>query len=118
MLRRRGLTVVLLLALVGVWQGVSLFVSRLVLASPGETISAFGHNSSLLLDNARVTLEEILLGLAVSVLLGAGAALAMHLVRPLRDAAYPLLIASQAIPLVVIAPLLVVAFDYGIGPKV
>ena len=41
----------------------------------------------------------------------------MHLVRPLREAAYPLLVASQAIPVVVLAPLFVLAFDYGIGPK-
>jgi ABC-type nitrate/sulfonate/bicarbonate transport system permease component len=42
----------------------------------------------------------------------------MHLFRPLRDAAYPLLIASQAIPIPVAAVLFVLAFDYGIGPKV
>ena len=41
----------------------------------------------------------------------------MHLFRPLRDAAYPLLVASQAIPVVVLAPLFVLAFDYGMGPK-
>jgi ABC-type nitrate/sulfonate/bicarbonate transport system permease component len=41
----------------------------------------------------------------------------MHLFRPLRDAAYPLLVASQAIPVVVLAPIFVLAFDYGIGPK-
>jgi ABC-type nitrate/sulfonate/bicarbonate transport system permease component len=41
----------------------------------------------------------------------------MHLVRPLRDAAYPLLVGSQAIPIVVLAPLFVLAFGYGIGPK-
>ena len=35
----------------------------------------------------------------------------------MREAVYPLLIASQAIPVVVIAPLLVLAFDYGLGPK-
>ena len=44
-------------------------------------------------------------------------AVAMHLFRPLRDAAYPLLVASQAIPIVVLAPIFVLAFDYGIGPK-
>jgi putative hydroxymethylpyrimidine transport system permease protein len=60
----------------------------------------------------------VLLGLAAAVIVGASAALAMHLVRPLRDAAYPLLVASQAIPIVVIAPLLVLALDYGIGPKI
>ena len=37
--------------------------------------------------------------------------------RPLRDAAYPLLVGSQAIPIVVLAPLFVLAFGYGIGPK-
>ncbi|HEY8771283.1 MAG TPA: ABC transporter permease, partial [Thermoleophilaceae bacterium] len=37
--------------------------------------------------------------------------------RTLREAAYPLLIASQAIPIVVLAPIFVLAFDYGIGPK-
>ena len=41
----------------------------------------------------------------------------MHLHRPLRDAAYPLLVASQAIPIVVLAPIFVLAFDYGMGPK-
>ena len=45
-------------------------------------------------------------------------AVVMHLHRPVRDAAYPLLVASQAIPIVVLAPLFVLAFDYGMGPKV
>lgn len=118
MLRRHWLTALLLLAFVGVWELVSLLVSKLILASPPQTVSALAHNGSLLLDNARVTLVEVLAGLAVSVVLGAGAALAMHLARPLREAAYPLLVASQAIPIVVLAPLLVLAFDYGIGPKI
>jgi ABC-type nitrate/sulfonate/bicarbonate transport system permease component len=65
-----------------------------------------------------VTLQEVLLGLAVATALGFAAAVAMFLARPLRDALYPLLVASQAIPIVVIAPLLVLAFDYGIGPKI
>src|SRR5207248_5893410 len=38
-------------------------------------------------------------------------------ISPLRDAAYPLLIGSQAIPVVVVAPLFILAFDYGMGPK-
>ena len=111
----------LLLALfVLAWQGVASLhsVDDLTLASPVDTARALGSDRSLLLSNAGVTLGEVLLGLAVAVVAGAGAALAMHLARPLRDAAYPLLIASQAIPIVVLAPLLVLAFDYGIGPKI
>ena len=120
MLRRHWLTALLLLGFLGLWQLVASLpgVDNLLLPTPGQTARALADDSGLLFDNLAVTLAEVLLGLLAAVLLGAGAALAMHLARPLRDAAYPLLIASQAIPIVVVAPLLVLALDYGIGPKI
>ena len=119
MLRRFGPPALLLLVALGAWQGVASLdsVDDLTLASPVEVLQALREDRSLLLDNAGVTLVEVLLGLAISVLAGLGFALAMHLSRTLREAAYPLLIASQAIPIVVLAPIFVLAFDYGIGPK-
>ena len=109
----------LLLAFVGAWQWLASLpsVDDLTLASPGEVWQAFGDDGDLLLDNARVTLVEVLLGLAVSIVAGVAFAIGMHLSRTLRDAAYPLVVASQAIPIVVLAPIFVLAFDYGIGPK-
>jgi putative hydroxymethylpyrimidine transport system permease protein len=117
--RRAALSSLLLVTLILVWQGVASLesVDDLTLASPTETLTALRDDSSLLLDNAAVTLVEVLLGLAIAVAAGVAFALAMHLSRVLRDAAYPLLIASQAIPIVVLAPIFVLAFDYGIGPK-
>jgi ABC-type nitrate/sulfonate/bicarbonate transport system permease component len=108
-----------LLFLLG-WQGVASLesVDDLLVASPIETADSLVDEFGLLSDNAVVTLTEVLLGLAVAVPLGALLAVSMHLVRPLRDAAYPLLVASQAIPIVVLAPIFVLAFDYGMGPKV
>ena len=102
------------------WQGVASLesVDDLLVASPIETAEALYDDFALLSDNALVTLSEVLLGLLIAVPLGVLLAVAMHLVRPLRDAAYPLLVASQAIPIVVLAPIFVLAFDYGIGPKV
>ena len=102
------------------WEGVASLesVDDLLVASPTETAEALYDEFGLLSDNALVTLSEVLLGLLVAVPLGVLLAVAMHLVRPLRDAAYPLLVASQAIPIVVLAPIFVLAFDYGIGPKV
>ena len=119
-MRRWIFTVAILAAAVGAWQFVASLpgVDRLILSSPAETARALSDDRSLLLDNAWVTLVEVLLGLGIAIAVGAAAAIGMHLVRPLRDAVYPLLVASQAIPIVVIAPLLVLAFDYGIGPKV
>jgi ABC-type nitrate/sulfonate/bicarbonate transport system permease component len=110
----------LLLLLAGLaWQGVASLhsVDDLTLASPVETWRALRDDWSLLMDNAWVTLTEVLLGLAIAVVAGLAFATLMHLYRPLRDAAYPLLVASQAIPIVVLAPIFVLAFDYGIGPK-
>ena len=118
-MRRAALSALLLVALILLWQGVASLesVDDLTLASPTETLTALGDDRSLLLDNAAVTLVEVLLGLAIAVAAGVAFAVAMHLSSLLRDAAYPLLIASQAIPIVVLAPIFVLAFDYGIGPK-
>ena len=119
-MRRLLISSALLAAAVAAWQGIASLpgVDDLTLASPVETARALTHDSSLLLSNAWTTLEEVLLGLAVAVALGLAAAVVMHLFSPLRDAAYPLLIASQAIPIPVAAVLFVLAFDYGIGPKI
>jgi ABC-type nitrate/sulfonate/bicarbonate transport system permease component len=117
--RRVALAAGLLGLFVLAWQGVASLhsVDDLTLASPVETFDALRDDWSLLMDNAGTTLVEVLLGLGISVVAGALFAVAMHLVRPLRDAAYPLLVGSQAIPIVVLAPLFVLAFGYGIGPK-
>src|SRR5207302_3219167 len=74
--RRWALSSALFLGAVGLWQGIASLpgVDNLTLASPVETARALGDDSSLLLSNAWTTLEEVLLGLAVAVALGLGAA--------------------------------------------
>jgi ABC-type nitrate/sulfonate/bicarbonate transport system permease component len=117
---RRVLPPLLLLALVILlWQGIASLpsVDNLTLASPVETWHALRTDRSLLLDEAGVTAVEVLAGFAISLVLGVALAVVMHLIRPLREAAYPLLVASQAIPILVLAPLFILAFGYGIGPK-
>lgn len=118
-MRRAVLTTLLLAGCVGLWAWLASLhsVDDLTLASPGEVAQAFEDDWGLLWDNAWVTLQEVLLGLAIAVVAGVAFAIGMHLSRALRDAAYPLLVGSQAIPIVVLAPIFVLAFDYGIGPK-
>ena len=115
---RRVLPPLLLLVIVIlIWQWVASLVDPLTLASPVDTWKALKDDHTLLLDEAWVTLKEVVLGLAISIVLGVLLAIVMHLIRPLREAAYPLLVASQAIPILVLAPLFILAFGYGIGPK-
>ena len=118
-MRRVALAALLLAGFVAAWQAVASLgaVDDLTLASPVETADALRDDWALLMDNAWVTLVEVLIGLGISVVAGVVFAVGMHLSRVLREAAYPLLVASQAIPIVVLAPIFVLAFDYGIGPK-
>ena len=75
-------------------------------------------SAPLLLDQAAITLVEILLGLAGGVLIGGASALAMALLPPLQPWLLPLLVLGQTIPVFALAPLLVLWFGYGIASKV
>jgi putative hydroxymethylpyrimidine transport system permease protein len=107
------------LALLGGWE---LFVDlggveRFLLPAPHEIATSLYDDRSLLWHNLLVTGREVLLGVLVALAAGAALALAIHFSRTLRRAVYPLLVASQTIPIILIAPLLVAWFGYDIGPK-
>jgi NitT/TauT family transport system permease protein/putative hydroxymethylpyrimidine transport system permease protein len=126
MIRRWLLPALLLAALVGLWQIAAstgflaevLGLEEFLVPSPAEIASSLWENRSLLAENAWVTLREILLGLGCALVIGVAFAVLMHLSALLRDAAYPLIVASQTVPIVVIAPILLVWLGYGIWPKV
>lgn len=125
-MRRWLLPSALLAALVGAWQIASstgaiagaLDLESFLVPSPAEVAQSLWENRSLLAENAWVTLREMLLGILAALVFGVGMAILMHRWRLLRDAAYPLIVASQTIPIVVISPILIVWFGYGITPKV
>jgi NitT/TauT family transport system permease protein/putative hydroxymethylpyrimidine transport system permease protein len=125
-MRRWLLPTLLLGGLIGLWQlaassgflAEALGVESFLVPSPAEIASSLWDNRSLLAENAWVTLREILLGLGVALAVGVGFAVLMHLSGLLRDAAYPLIVASQTVPIVVVAPILLVWLGYGIWPKV
>jgi len=111
--------VALVLALLGGWELYARLggVDSFILPAPSEIASALADDRALLWSNFTVTAGEVLLGIAVALAAGLALALALHLSGALRRAVYPLLVASQTIPIVVIAPLLVVWLGYDIGPK-
>lgn len=91
---------------------------RWMLPPPTAIITAFRTDWAMLMDNTWVTLVEVLLGFALALVAGLliGAAIDWSLV--LRRALYPLVIASQTIPMVALAPLMLIWFGYGLLPKV
>lgn len=125
-MRRWLLPALLLAALVGAWQiaastgtiAAALSLEKYLVPSPAEIASSLWENRSLLAENGWVTLREMVYGLLAAIAVGIGFAVAMHRWRVVRDASYPLIVASQTIPIMVIAPVLVIWFNYGLGPKI
>lgn len=112
------LAVIALLAVL--WEAASHWfgVPDYILPSLDSVFSTMANQWSGTLASATwVTTEEVLLGFALSIAVAAGLAVILHSSRILRNACYPLLIGSQAVPIVVIAPVLTIIFGFTITPK-
>jgi ABC-type nitrate/sulfonate/bicarbonate transport system permease component len=111
-----ALAAVLLLA----WQaGTSAWsVPKWLLPSPLDVVAALIGGSGLLAVHAVRTLEEALIGLALAFALGVGTGILMDRSLFARRAFYPILVTSQTIPIIAIAPLLVIWFGYDLLPKI
>jgi ABC-type nitrate/sulfonate/bicarbonate transport system permease component len=109
---------VLLAALVGGWEVyVDAASTSALLPAPHAIAGAMWDNAGLLLANLRLTAEEVAAGIALALALGFALGVLVHLCAPLRRAVYPLAVGSQAIPIAVIAPLLVFWWGFGVLPK-
>ena len=89
-----------------------------MLPSPIQVVQAFISEFPALMEHSLITLAEAFLGLALGILLGFVMAVLMDQFEPLYKACYPLIVLTQTIPTVAIAPLLVLWFGYEMAPKV
>ena len=103
-----------------IWLGVSEggLVPEFMLPSPVQVWRALAGDFPVLMANARVTLLEAALGLSIGIAVALALATLMHRVRLLYRAIYPLLVITQTIPTIAIAPLLVLWMGFGMAPKV
>jgi len=92
-------------------------VSVQVLPSPIAIIQALFNNWSIIYDNTLQTLLETVLGLTLAAILGLLLAITLDISSWMRRAVYPLLITSQTIPIIALAPLLLIWIGYDIRPK-
>ena len=113
------MSVLLVAALLGGWELYADLggVDDFILPAPSQIATALWDDRSLLWSNLLVTAQEVGLGILLALVLGFLLAVALHFSGTLRRSVYPLLVASQAVPIVIIAPLLVVWFGFGIVPK-
>jgi len=124
-MRRWLLPTLLLIALLAAWQLAAssgaladlLGLESFLVPSPAEIGESLWQSRNLLAENAWVTLQEMLLGLAIALAVGVALAFLMHLSGIVRDTFNPLMIASQTVPILVLAPILVIWLGFGIWPK-
>lgn len=103
-----------------VWQILSVteVVPSYMLPSPTDVVKAFVLDFPLLIHHAKITLLEAFLGLVTGVLLGFVVAVFMDRFDFVYRTVYPILVITQTVPTVAIAPLLVLWLGYGMAPKV
>ncbi|HEX5797605.1 MAG TPA: ABC transporter permease [Candidatus Saccharimonadales bacterium] len=93
-------------------------VDKLVLPAPSDIYSSLLQHRGIIWDHTLQTLLETLTGLMLAVILGAGIGTAIFLFPRFRNTMYPLLVASQTVPIIALAPLLLIWFGFGILPKI
>lgn len=111
---------VLLAALIGLWEAWVAVADTPAyrLPAPSAIWRAFVEGRDVLPTHVATTVVEALAGLFVGAVAGVGVAIAVHAIALVRRVLYPLLVGSQTVPMVVLAPLLVLWFGFGYTPKV
>ena len=93
-------------------------IASWLLPAPSAIAYTLYESNGVLADHTLVTLEEILIGFALALLAGVLLASGLVLSKTLEKTLYPFLIASQTVPIIVIAPMLLVWVGYGLTPKI
>jgi ABC-type nitrate/sulfonate/bicarbonate transport system permease component len=118
--RRFAAPLFLILLLLAAWQAITwlMEIPKWLLPSPWQIMVAGIEARGLLGTHTWQTLKETWWGLGFAVVVGLGLALVVDFSPLLRRTVYPLLVASQTVPILALAPLLIIWFGYGILPKI
>lgn len=106
--------------LLSIWEAVARLevVPTYILPAPTRIVKTLVTNLPVLKEHIIVTLMEALVGFAISIIFAMVIAIAMDSIPIVRKAVYPLIITSQTIPIITIAPLFAIWFGFGYLPKI
>jgi len=119
-LRRALPSIALLVLIVAGWEIAArvLAIDPVVLPAPSRILSALWDARGAAAGHALTTLVETVIGFSLSVAFAVATALLMDSIGWVRRAIYPLLVASQTIPIIAVAPLFIIWFGLGLTPKI
>lgn len=115
-----AILVIVILCLLLIWQCISMsgIVPGFMLPSPLDVAKAFVEDFALLMEHAKATLAEAFLGLLCGIVLAFIAAVCMDRFPLVYKGLYPIIVLTQTIPTIAIAPLLVLWMGYDMAPKI
>ncbi|SHJ31019.1 ABC-type nitrate/sulfonate/bicarbonate transport system, permease component [Clostridium cavendishii DSM 21758] len=93
-------------------------VKAYILPSPSVIMKALIKDSGLLLEHSKITMYEAFLGFLIAILLSLALSIIMDAFTLIKKCLYPLIIVSQTVPIIALAPLFIIWFGFGIMPKV
>ncbi len=110
-------TILLLLA---VWEGFVRITNTplYVLPAPSKVMLTLFEEFPVLLHHSYITLVETIIGLVIAVALALILAILMDAFEKFKAAIYPILVVSQTIPVIVLAPIFIIYLGFGMTPKV
>lgn len=94
------------------------WLPQFIIPAPSEVVLALVNDRSNLWQNSKITLIQAFIGLAIGIALAFILAILMDMVPWIHRALYPMLIITQTIPTVAIAPILVLWLGYDMTPKI
>ena len=109
-----------MLCLIIIWQGAGNLglLPKYIIPTPIEIVKAFIKNYELLIFHSKITLLEAIIGLFLGIVIAWLLALIMDSIPIFNKSIYPLLVLTQTIPTIAIAPILVLWLGYGLTPKI
>ena len=118
-MRRAWPPLALLAAAIGIWELVVrvAHVPDYLFPAPTAVVSSLVSDAGLLGRATLVTVREIVLGYLLAVAVAVAIAVVLHFSAALRRALLPILVLSQTVPTVVLAPILAILLGYGIASK-
>lgn len=109
-----------ILVLLLLWEGaVQIFqIPLYVLPSPVQVIKTLAAELHTLGGHAAVTVIEALSGIAISLVLALVLGILMDCFPVVKQGLYPILVVTQTVPMIVLAPILIIYMGFGVAPKI
>ena len=118
--RKRIAPVLLITLLIAVWELAVRIkdIPLYVLPAPSQVVGSLVTDWSVLAGHAGVTMMEALAGMAIALVLAVTLGIAMDAFPAVKSGLYPVLVVTQTVPMIVLAPILIIYLGFGLTPKI